>query len=444
MSIEFSCACGKKFKVRDALAGKKGKCAGCGGVVLIPKPPEPEPEPEPVAAGVADIYSVEDPVVQEPVWTVQRGEGVEEDPDFATAAGTPAAAAVNEGGRTRKARDFLYLCLGLVLVPLLLSTFGSAHDSMIERIKATVHSDPTVEAQVAQIEDEGPLTRPQLLRVLPGHRVTGALLAGDSEAHWLFALIAAGGFFGVALVLMPTDTTKPRDAFLTGVFTGTVGILLLLLVQLIADHMRGLVVRRGLILFLLKMIQLSYDAANDPETGFFLSAIGFTVGVGLCEELCKALPILFHFRTKGTLDWRGACLWGFLSGAGFGVAEAIMYCGNSYHGYNGLSGGDIYLVRFVSCIGLHGIWAAAAGIFIWKHRKAIEGAENGYALFFTAAALVAAPVVLHGLYDTMLKKDMPGAALGVAVISFGWLVFLVEQAWRNEGSTVVPRQVVAV
>lgn len=69
MSIEFSCSCGKKYKLRDELAGKKAKCAQCGKVLEVPMPPEPEAEVEP--DGPVDIYAVEDPVVAEPESSVQ-------------------------------------------------------------------------------------------------------------------------------------------------------------------------------------------------------------------------------------------------------------------------------------------------------------------------------------------------------------------------------------
>src|SRR6202035_2585018 len=96
------------------------------------------------------------------------------------------------------------------------------------------------------------------------------------------------------------------------------------------------------------------------------------------------------------------------------------------------------LVRFISCVGLHGIWAAAAGIFIYKHQNLIQDADNWYNVLFGAAVLVSVPMVLHGFYDTMLKKDMNTAALCVAVISFAWLVFQVEQARRSESSHAAP------
>ena len=86
-------------------------------------------------------------------------------------------------------------------------------------------------------------------------------------------------------------------------------------------------------------------------------------------------------------------------------------------------------------MGLHGIWAAAAGIFICKHQNLIQDAENWYNVLFNAMVLVSAPMVLHGLYDTLLKKQMDGYALVVAIVSFGWLVWQVEQARRQDEQT---------
>src|SRR6185437_6872201 len=99
MSIEFSCACGKRFKVRDELAGKRGKCTGCGKAVLIPRGPEPEPEPD----EGPDIYSIQDPVVKEPTWTVRRNEG-NADSDFVDEPGGGAVAVASVGERKSRSR----------------------------------------------------------------------------------------------------------------------------------------------------------------------------------------------------------------------------------------------------------------------------------------------------------------------------------------------------
>jgi hypothetical protein len=55
---KFACAaCGKEYKWKPELAGKKGKCK-CGGVLSIPaQPPLNDPEPDP---NFDDLYDVSD------------------------------------------------------------------------------------------------------------------------------------------------------------------------------------------------------------------------------------------------------------------------------------------------------------------------------------------------------------------------------------------------
>lgn len=122
---------------------------------------------------------------------------------------------------------------------------------------------------------------------------------------------------------------------------------------------------------------------------------------------------------------------------GFGVAEGIMY--SSRH-YNGVYASDVYLVRFVSCVALHAIWAAAVALLIWHNQDKFY-AETDWSDFLLAVLMVqGVPMVLHGLYDTMLKRDMEIAALVVAVASFGWLAFLIEYTRRQQEDEPVPKR----
>ena len=51
MAIRFKCGeCGRVLNVKDGLAGKKGKCPGCGGVIEVPLRSEEEAPPEPMSA----------------------------------------------------------------------------------------------------------------------------------------------------------------------------------------------------------------------------------------------------------------------------------------------------------------------------------------------------------------------------------------------------------
>jgi RsiW-degrading membrane proteinase PrsW (M82 family) len=144
----------------------------------------------------------------------------------------------------------------------------------------------------------------------------------------------------------------------------------------------------------------------------------------LCEEIVKALPLIVLVNNLPTgATWRTACLWGLASGVGFGVAEGIMYSGRYY---NGIGGGEIYVVRFVSCVALHAVWSASVAIPLFSFRGEIANSESLGSTFGTTISLAIPCIVLHGLYDTLLKKDFELYALLVALASVGYLVFLVE------------------
>jgi hypothetical protein len=50
------------------------------------------------------------------------------------------------------------------------------------------------------------------------------------------------------------------------------------------------------------------------------------------------------------------------------------------------------------------------------------------------------PMVLHGLYDTLLKKDYSVGALVVAVVSFVYLAGLIEWSLRKKDLTMPARR----
>ena len=129
------------------------------------------------------------------------------------------------------------------------------------------------------------------------------------------------------------------------------------------------------------------------------------------------------------LTGRVAIVTGANSGIGFGIAEGIMYAGRDY---NGFASSEIYYVRFLSCVALHAMWAGAVSISIYRNQNRLLEADNGWMYCFLVMIYMFVPMVLHGLYDTLLKKDMEVGALLVAVFSFGWLVFQVERQRRAE------------
>jgi RsiW-degrading membrane proteinase PrsW (M82 family) len=263
---------------------------------------------------------------------------------------------------------------------------------------------------------------------MPEGKLLGAHLPRDSGMHWIYAAVAAAGFLILTLAFFSVERAHPLHLLGVGLFTGTVGIVFLLLVQLCSQFRFGRIYGRGwvmLIMLILAFIGWSYRSALDPDSNLLLSAIGFTFGVGLCEELTKAIPLFFYFQRDAAISWREACLWGLASGVGFGVSEGIMYAGDHY---NGISGGEIYIVRFVSCVALHAMWAASVGIAIARNIEGYEKASDNGELAGFMLRMLAVPMVLHGLYDTLLKKDLNVWALAVAVVSFGWLAMQIEMA----------------
>jgi RsiW-degrading membrane proteinase PrsW (M82 family) len=329
-------------------------------------------------------------------------------------------------------RDFTYFLLILALIPLGFSLFGKETDSAFERLERTIdQAPPAVQERVGhvvQAMQEGKADENDLFAALPEGRFAGSHLPRKTFVHFLYGLAAALGFFVFGIFMLRSDESHPWHLPLIGLFTGTVGIVFLFIAQILATWSQGhfLISRNIFILVIFWIawaIGFSYRAALDPSNGFISSFLGFTFGVGLCEEVCKALPLIAYYRRPGNASWHQACSWGFASGAGFGVAEAIMYSGNFY---NGISTSGIYIVRFVSCVALHAIWSVSVALFIHKHQFIIQGAEGWLDFIPRVVAVVAVPMVLHGLYDTALKKELNLLALIAALVSFAWLVWCME------------------
>jgi RsiW-degrading membrane proteinase PrsW (M82 family) len=481
MPISFACTCGKRFRVKDELAGKRARCPGCQNIVIVPEPggdeeiivvPEtndaPPPKPIPwseVPEGEAPTYGVsrepdaprpmpglkpkprpsqEGPPprrpVREPQERIPPRRPVRE-PEERTLPRRPSADRykhILEEKSETSLRDWAYLGLILTLIPLAFTLLGKQEASIEKRLERTLEkaSDAQRHRIKAALDDER-VDLDTVLEMLPGNRIEGAHLPRRTFLHFLYALLAAIIFFLLALFIFPSETGRPLPPLLTGLFTGTAGIALLLLAQFLAEVTQGhILISRNIFIMVIYwvawVIGFSYRAALDPETGFLPSFLGYTFGVGLCEEVCKALPLIWYYRTSAQASWREARSWGFTSGVGFGVAEAVMYAGDYY---NGIAPASTYVVRFVSCIALHAIWSAAVALFIYRYQGLIQGDFEWYEWIPRVIALVSVPMVLHGLYDTALKKEMNALALITALASFGWLVWCT--AWAKAGEEPV-------
>ena len=461
--ITFACDCGKELRARDDLAGKKTRCPQCSAVLRVPaaevvtaagdpdldlddSTPYGLMQPDPNEARLRSTAPVDESAAeamdQPPAPSTYHSSPREPATRFRPATGRPTAAKpiatkpiravplVRGGGGEPSLLEYTYLLLVFALIPLAVSLLGKSdkHDIQ-QRFAETIENAPPEEQQrIAGVLNGDSVSLEDAINAMPGSKLHGAHLARTTSVHWLYAALAAALYLSLLALCFSVERANLGHLFGIGAFTATVGIAFLLFVQLCANFRLGGIRGRGaaLVIFLiLFFIGWSYASANDPESNFLISAFGFTFGVGFCEEFTKAIPLFIAFRRHCDFGWRTACLWGLASGIGFGVSEGIMY--SSQH-YNGIAGIDIYLVRFVSCVALHAMWSASVGIAIARNVEHLEGIEDvaGYGLF--AFRVMAVPMVLHGFYDTLLKKDMNAYALLVALLSFAWLAWHVELA----------------
>ncbi len=198
-----------------------------------------------------------------------------------------------------------------------------------------------------------------------------------------FCLVWAGVF---CLLLRPSEMTV-KSSIRYGLFTALIGIPFLLLAQR------------------LPVISSFYDvlAGRSTNQNFFRIVTGFILGVGVCEELTKILPLVLFARKK-ICSVNSFIFMGIISGFGFAVAENIDYgkrCGLQMRSLAGLSPEisivkyaellSIQLLRFISLPLFHAAWS---GIFAWFVCNYFRKKDFSYfwmGLFFTA--------ILHGVYD---------------------------------------------
>jgi RsiW-degrading membrane proteinase PrsW (M82 family) len=307
----------------------------------------------------------------------------------------------------------------LALLPLVLALFRDSDGLDVrKRLERTLAAHPELKPRLEELMQSEKATVEDLFRLLPGRRIDDlAWLPRGSDLHRLFAASSVVAFLAVG-VLMARRLVPAWQLPLIGAFTATVGIACLLVIHDFTGQ--------------------SMRVALDPRGSFLSRLLGFVFAVGLGEELCKALPVLFYVRLGRGATWRGAYLWGMASGVGFGVAEGVLYSVKMYHG---VAPAGVYLVRFVSCVALHAVWSASVGITIFQSRTVVSRAV-GAVIFgghfrweeiaWPLLRVLGVAMALHGLYDALLTEQMLVPALLVALLSFGWLGWQVESAREQD------------
>ncbi|HKA07670.1 MAG TPA: PrsW family glutamic-type intramembrane protease [Gemmataceae bacterium] len=426
MPISLQCpGCGQRLKANDNLAGRRLPCPKCRQEIQVPERKVEDEAAALLLEGESETPAAPPAFTTSPFATAPQ---VPTKPSPAPAASMPPLKS-NEPPLWLR---HLHWLLVLALIPLAMSLLQkqSREDDIVQRLDDTIeNASPEDQRRIVRLlETKERVDLDDILTALPRERLQGAALSRNSHWHWAFAAAATALFLGFFVLLATGGVADPRHLLGVGLFTGTIGILFLLIVQALAEwtqgvwpHGRSILV---IFIYIAKLIGLSYRAALDPENGFWVSFIGFTAGVGLCEEVCKAVPVLWHLRRNPDEGWRGAFLWGLASGAGFGIAEGVIYSANYY---NGITGSGIYVVRFISCVALHAVWTGSVAITIQQKPHWLLQAERWHDFVAPVLVYIAVPMVLHGLYDTLLKKDMNSIALVVAVLSFGYLAYRISR-----------------
>jgi RsiW-degrading membrane proteinase PrsW (M82 family) len=155
---------------------------------------------------------------------------------------------------------------------------------------------------------------------------------------------------------------------------------------------------------------LSWLERLNPSQGPYVPMLAYIFGVGLPEELCKAIALFVLLKKSDPLPPQLMVFYGLMSGLGFGIYEGVDYqLGRNFRYAS--DGGEYYLlnlVRITTLPFLHAMWTGIAGYFI------------GFAGLYPRrqrgliAVGICLPALLHGLYNTFSNNII---GLGFALLT---------------------------
>jgi protease PrsW len=172
------------------------------------------------------------------------------------------------------------------------------------------------------------------------------------------------------------------------------------------------------ILLLFQRVSPFSELYEASKLGLIPRLLGGVFGVGLLEEICKALPIYFLLlRQRQLSDPQSAAFYGSMSGLGFAIAEGAAY---SIRYAFGLTAGNLgfgsYVaantIRFVSLPLFHAVLAGIVGYFMGL------AAINRSRQPLIVGLGIAIAAVLHGFYNAFA-----GGIAGPLIIGFSILLF---------------------
>ncbi len=308
---------------------------------------------------------------------------------------------------------------------------------------STANAKPKKPAEVAYLLETPPWSGlwPLALLTLVFGWIGGGFLAFErlyAPDSVLPALLLALGGAPVALAAFVHYLRPQRIPLGTAIgvalFTAVIGIVLLLLLQTVADvaaHARVRGGRGSFIWAILFAIGSAYDAIHSDQ--MVIRWLGFVFGVGLFEEATKLLPLvaLIIWRSDRHLSVHSFLCLGFISGLGFGIGEAIY----GYAPWNGVYGVGDNIIRWYSAVPSHAIYTTVCAAFLWRQADHLEHADGFWERALVIALAVGLMAVVHGTYNTVCSLGVV-AALLMEVVSFVMLIWAVR--WITVDATEPP------
>lgn len=149
---------------------------------------------------------------------------------------------------------------------------------------------------------------------------------------------------------------------------------------------------------------------------FPINVGGFTLGVGITEELGKMIPLIIILKkAKEPLIPQTMVFYGLMSGIAFGVYEGVQYqmTVNAEQDYD--VSFFLNIARLTSLPFLHACWCGIAGYFL-SFAQLYPKYRRG--LYVLALAI---PALIHGLYDSLANYPI----VPLVLVFFGLLLLTI-------------------
>lgn len=230
----------------------------------------------------------------------------------------------------------------------------------------------------------------------------------------------------------------PRKQALSSLFfTMIIGISLLLAFQTLtiamSDHKFQGPTKFRLFMGVFQLIGEAYKSLHSESIiGQFFGNI---LGVGLCEEFTKLLPlffITFWSCSDVKLCFRKFLMVGFFSGLGFGIGEALFV----YAPWGGNFSTNDNIIRWFACVPSHAIYTVIDAACLWYLIPKLRKTKGDSKFLGICASATFAVAVIHGVYDVLHQLPYIGLVLdGASMALMFWLVNKVARK-RRQGNMV--------